>query len=237
MTEPRTILLVRPEPQAAAFAAALDARFPGRFRAVPAPVFAVETLPVAIGLEGVRGLAFTSVHGVEAAAAQRLPAGLPAFCVGAATAAAARAAGFAAVSADGDAAALARLVAQRWRPGDGDLLHLRGRHAAGALAARLREAGVPARELVVYDQPARPVPAEARAVLAAGGADVLAFFSPRGARLFAAQALEAAWPLGDAAAVSISAATDAALDGLGLGRRLVAARPDRPGMLAALAGL
>jgi uroporphyrinogen-III synthase len=237
MTEARTILVVRPEAQAAAFAAAIDARFPGRFRPVAAPVFGIEPLPVTIDLDGVQGLVFTSVHGVEAVAARRLTTELPAWCVGAATTAAARDAGFAAVSADGDAAALARLVAEMWRPGAGEVLHLRGRHATGDLVSRLEEAGVPARDLVVYDQPARPVPPEARTLLAAGGGDLLAFFSPRGARLFAAEARAAGWPLGAAMAVSISPATDAGLDGLELGRRCVAQRPDQPGMLAAIARL
>jgi uroporphyrinogen-III synthase len=236
MAEARTILLFRPEAQAAAFAAALEARFPGRFRPVPAPVFTIEPLPVAIDLDGVQGLAFTSAHAVSAFAALGVATALPAWCVGAATAAAARAAGLAAVSAGGDAAALVRLVAEAWRPGAGAVLHLRGRHAAGDLAGRLRDAGVPVRDLVVYDQPARPVPPAARAALA-GGADLLAFFSPRGARLFAAEARVAGWPLGAAAAASISAATDAGLEGLGIGRRLVASRPDQPGMLAIIARL
>ena len=123
------------------------------------------------------------------------------------------------------------------KTGAGDVLYLRGAHAAGDLVARLREAGVPARDLVVYDQPARPVPPEARALLAAGGADLVAAFSPRGARLFAAEARAAGWPLDAASAVSISPATDAGLDGLGFGRRLVARRPDQPAMLAAIARL
>ena len=41
MAETPTILLFRPEPEAAVFAAALEARLPGRFRAVAAPVFDV----------------------------------------------------------------------------------------------------------------------------------------------------------------------------------------------------
>ena len=237
MAEARTVLLLRPEAEAAAFAAALEARAPGRFLAVPAPPFAIETLPGAIGLAGVQGLAFTSAHAVAAFAAQGLATGLPAWCVGPGTAAAARAAGLAATSAGGEVAALARLVAAAWRPGAGDVLHLRGRHAAGDLAGRLRAAGVATREAVVYDQPARPLPPEARRILAAGGAEALAFFSPRGARLFAAEARDAGWPLSAAAAVSISAAADAGLAGLGFARRVVAASPDREAMLAAIAGL
>jgi uroporphyrinogen-III synthase len=237
MAEARTILLFRPEAEAADFAAALEARWPGRFRAVPAPPFAIEPLPAAVDLEGVQGLAFTSAHAVAALAAQRAPAGLPAWCVGSRTAAAARAAGLAAVSADGDVAALARLVAVASRPGAGAVLYLRGRHAAGDLAARLRAAGVAVRECVVYDQPERPLPAVARGLLAAGGADVLTFFSARGARLFAAEARTAGWPLAGTVAVSIASGVDAGLEGLGLGQRVVAARPDREGMLAAIARL
>jgi uroporphyrinogen-III synthase len=237
MAEARTILLFRPEAEATGFAAALEARWPGRFRAVPAPPFAIEPLPAAIDLEGVQGLAFSSAHAVAVLAARGAPAGLPAWCVGPRTAAAARAAGLEAVSADGDVSALARLVAAAWRPGAGAVLYLRGRHAAGDLAARLRAAGVAVRERVVYDQPARPLPAAARGLLAAGDADVLAFFSARGARLFAVEARAAGWPLAAAAAVSIAAGTDAGLAGLGLGRRVVAARPDREGMLAAIGGL
>ncbi|HVH02170.1 MAG TPA: uroporphyrinogen-III synthase, partial [Amaricoccus sp.] len=74
-------------------------------------------------------------------------------------------------------------------------------------------------------------------LLAAGEAEVLGFFSARGARLFAAAAREAGWPLGGATALAIGGAAAAALDGLDVGRRVVAPTPDRAGMLAALAAL
>lgn len=230
----QTILLFRPEAGAAAFAAGLEARAPGRFRAIAAPPFRIEPVPATIELAGVQGLAFSSANAVPAVATQDARRSLPAWCVGPATAAAALAAGFAAVSAEGDVAALARLIAAEARPGAGDVLHLRGRHAIGRLAERLRALGVPAREVVVYDQPARPLEPAVRRLLAEAGAEVLAFFSPRGARFFAAEAGSAGWPLGGVTAVSISAATDAGLAGLGIGRRVVAASADRQGMLAAV---
>jgi uroporphyrinogen-III synthase len=237
MAEACTILLFRPEAQAAAFAAALEARRRAPFRMVPAPVFAIEPLPVAIDLVGVQGLVFTSANAVAAFAALGVATTLPSWCVGEATSVAARDAGLAAISAGGDAADLVDLVARAWNPGAGDVLHLRGRYAAGNLLGRLRKAGVAARELVVYDQPARPVPDNARDLLAAGAADALAFFSPRGARLFAAEARTESWPLGAATAISISAATDAGLEGLRLRRRIVATQPNRAGMLAAMADI
>ena len=236
MAERETLILTRPRRQSRAFATAVEEALPGRFAVIVAPL--IEIVPVAaeIDLAGLQGIVFTSGNGVEQFAARSGDRGLPAFCVGEITAAAARAAGFAAHSADGDVGALAALVAAAWRPGAGDFLHVRGRHAAGDLVALLAAAGVPARAAEIYDQVPRAIGGAARALLAAGGLAVVALFSPRSARLFAAQARAAGWPLGRVTAVSLSANADAALDGLGLGRRLVAPAPGRAGMLAALAG-
>jgi uroporphyrinogen-III synthase len=83
----------------------------------------------------------SSETGAQAAAS--LKARLPdhAFCVGDRTAAAARLAGFAATSAQGDAAALLALILS---DPPGPLLHLRGQDTRGDLARRLSARGVPA---------------------------------------------------------------------------------------------
>jgi uroporphyrinogen-III synthase len=235
MAEPRILLVTRPRAQAEAFAAALEARLPGRFRPVVAPLIAIAPVAATLDLAGLQGLIFTSANGVERFVALSPERGLPAFCVGAMTAAAARAAGFAVHSADGDVAALAALVAGAARPGAGAFLHLRGRHAAGDLVGRLAAAGVPTRAAEIYDQAPAPMPAEAQALLARGAVAAVALFSPRTAGHFAAAARAAAWDLGGVTAISLSAAADAGLAGLGLGRRLVAPEPTREGMLAALA--
>jgi uroporphyrinogen-III synthase len=79
---------------------------------IVAPVLEVRALAAQIDFNGVAALAFTSINGVEAFAARWSERVLPVFAVGAATAAAVRAAGFAQVaSADGDLPALARLIA------------------------------------------------------------------------------------------------------------------------------
>jgi uroporphyrinogen-III synthase len=236
MAEPRTLLLTRPRAQSVDFAEALAARLPGCFRPVIAPLIEIVAVPAALDLAGIQGLLFTSANGVEQFAARSRERGLTAFCVGDMTAAAARRAGMRARSADGDVAALAALVAAASDPGGGPFLHVRGRHAAGDLVGRLAAAGVPARAAEIYDQAPRALSGEARALLAAGRADVLAFFSPRSARLFAEAARAAGWELAAATAVSLSAATDAALD-VGAGARRIAPAPTREGMLAALADL
>ena len=135
-------------------------------------------------------------------------------------------------------AALAALVAAAHRPGAGPSCTCAGAHAAGDLVGRLAAAGVPARAAAIYDQVARPLTAEARGLLAGGRVDVLAFFSPRTARLFAAAGRGAGWDLARSASVSLSAAADAALRRTRAGRAgAIAAAPTRDGMLAALAAL
>lgn len=235
MAEPETLILTRPQRQSEDFAAALAEAMPGRFAVLVAPLIEIAPVPAPLDLAGLQGLVFSSANGVEQLAARSRERGLVAYCVGEMTAAVARAAGFDAVSADGDVEDLARLVVAAHRPGAGAFLHVRGRHAAGNLVGSLAAAGVPARAAEIYDQTPRPLAGPAAAHLAAGKPAAVALFSPRSARLFAAEARPGCWPLARVTAVSISAAADAALDGLGLGRRIVAPAPGRAGMLAALA--
>ncbi|HEU0221198.1 MAG TPA: uroporphyrinogen-III synthase [Paracoccaceae bacterium] len=234
------LLLTRPEAEARDFAAAIEAAWGGRFELAFLPLTEIvhETAPVA--LEGIQGLLFTSANGVRAFAEANPRRELPALCVGPGTAEAARRAGFSAESADGDAGALARLAANAWMPGAGAFLHVRGRDSAGDLVAALAPEGIEVREVVLYDARAiSGVPAEMASVLEAGAFDAVLFFSPRAGKLFAAFAAESAaagrgWALKQAAALCISRAVAAQVQGLGFGGVRVAARPDRAGMLAGL---
>lgn len=230
----RRILICRPRDQAEAFAAALEAALPGRFAPVIAPLTGIEPVPGAIDLADARGLLFTSANGVAAFAAASAARGLPALCVGEMTARAAREAGFAARSADGDVESLAALAA-REPAGAGVWLHVRGREAAGDLTGRLAAAGIAARGLEIYAQADLPMPEAAAALLAAGAVPVATAFSPRSAARFARAARMAGWPLGGVTLVSLSAAADAAHDAPEPGRRVVSKRPGREGMIAALA--
>jgi len=237
MSGPRTLLLTRPLAQSQAFAALLADRLPGRFRPVVSPLLEIVPIPGALDLDGIRGLVFTSANGVEQFAARSSDRSLPAWCVGDITAAAARRAGFQARSANGDVNDLAALIAAAQPPVAGDLLHVRGVHAAGDLVALLAAAGVSARAAGLYDQARRPLTGEARALLAAGGVHVLAFFSPRTAGLFAAAGAGAGWDLSHSVAVSLSAAADRAFTGPEPALRRIAAAPTRDAMLEALAAV
>jgi len=179
-----------------------------------------------------RVLILTSETGVEAAVRLR-DAGwsLPeaALCVGDHTAAVARAAGFVAESAQGDAETLiAKVLAGEET---GPFLHLRGREARGDIAPRLAAKGRKAEAVVVYEQVAEPLTEAAVRLLGGGGPVIVPVFSPRSAVLLAEQGPFAArlW------VVAISRAAAEAGERLGAERLIVADRPDSAAMLEAIA--
>src|SRR5688500_18962148 len=121
--------------------------------AVVAPLLAVRVLPdVTVDLAGVAALAFTSATGVRAFADASGERARKVFAVGAATAQAARAAGFRAVlSADGDVEAQAGGIAVRRSERRGAVLHPGAAEPAGDLAGALEKHGVEARRLILYE--------------------------------------------------------------------------------------
>jgi len=205
------LLLTRPEERSRHFAAAC-ADLP--LRIVIAPLQRIVPVPHdPAPLEAAETLVLTSVEAVPFAGPGR---GRLAFCVGPATAAAARAAGFAvAVSATGEAEGLAAII-------DRPALHPHGRHLA-------RDLGVEG--VVVYDQVAQPLPPAGRAVLEGDAPVVLPLFSPRSARLAAEAAREARAPLHP---IAISANAADAWAQTRAEVPLVAETPDAEGILAAL---
>jgi uroporphyrinogen-III synthase len=147
----------------------------------------VEVRPLAPGpldFDGVGALAFTSANAVRAFAPRSPRRDLPVFVVGAATAAAARAAGFEDVrSADGDVRVLGELVASRWSASDGAVLHPSAAEPAGDLVGALMAAGLKARRLAMYETVARsPQPTLFEAL---PGIRFVLAHSPRGARALA----------------------------------------------------
>jgi len=184
MTTARVVLVTRPAPDGEAFARRIEER---GHRALLEPLLDIRFVEDAgISLDGIDALAFTSANGVRAlmhACADALQKVGVVFCVGAATAAAARAAGFASVTAaGGDVASLAATIADA---APGTILHVAGRERAGDLLGLLGWRGITARRAVLYSAEARVAfsPATAEA-LAAGRVDDVAIFSPRTARQF-----------------------------------------------------
>ncbi|MGQ0564488.1 MAG: uroporphyrinogen-III synthase [Gemmobacter sp.] len=221
------ILLTRPADQGARFAADLTTRFGDRVTIAESPLIAPRLLSPTLPVGPFDAVLFTSETAVSAATA--LP-GLPplAFAVGDRTAAAARAAGFTAISGRGDASYLVELVI-RARPGR--VLHLHGQETRGDVVGALRQAGVKAEGAVVYVQDPQPLTAEAQHWLDDDLPVIVPLFSPRTAALFAATRARA--PLWLA---SLSPAVDAAAT-CPAARRVTAATPDAAAMLRAVGSL
>lgn len=189
------LLLTRPRAASERFVQELAEDGISGFTPVISPLIEVEPTGPLPPMEGITGLIFTSANAVRAYA-ELGGAPLPlCYAVGEATARAARDLGMAPRVAGGDAESLLAAILGD-APG-GQLLHLRGTHARGDLAARLGAAGQPCLEAVIYDQPTRPLTAEAIAALQGRLPVVVPLFSPRTARIFvdAAAAVSATAPL------------------------------------------
>ncbi len=234
MPDAGAVLVTRPEPGASETArrlAELD------HVSVIAPMLGIEALPSRLPPPQALGaLVVTSRNGLACLG----PAyrHLPLWAVGNATAARARDAGFADVrSADGDAVALAALIAGGMRPSGGTLLLTTARGQGEALCHALRGLGFRvARRATYRARPARELPADAATALRQGRIGAALFFSAETARRFVHLAQAAT--LGDAMAgceaLAISQAVAVALQPLPWRRIRVAAKPNQDALLALL---
>ncbi|MFY0659698.1 MAG: uroporphyrinogen-III synthase [Shimia sp.] len=174
------ILLTRPLADAEGFAALL-ADMGVTAEVAFSPIVEIVPTEADVDLTNISGVLFSSRNAVAAVAGHDLPA----WCVGEATAEAARAKGWRAVAADGDAESLyARVLADAPK---GPLLHIRGEVARGDLAGRLTKVGIQTREVVVYRQAAHPLSERAKTALMRENPVIVPLFSPRAAAQFAEQ--------------------------------------------------
>ena len=150
LAEPRTIWVTRTEPGASRTAAGVEAL---GFQSLIAPLLTVSPTGAALALQPFEALALTSSQAIAHLGAD-VSRQVRVFAVGAATAKAARAAGFKdVISADGDVAALVELILKERPPA---VVHAAAAQTAGDLVQRLAEADMSARRVVVY----RAAPAE-----------------------------------------------------------------------------
>lgn len=229
---PVSVLLTRPlaASQGVAEALAEKAAEQGlKLDIVVSPILEIRYLPLSTELDSEVSLVLSSAHSVAALERAGQARGQRAYCVGDATARAAERAGLRAISAHGDAAALAELV--QMQHVDGPLVWLRGAHVRGDLVARLTDAGVPISEIVVYDQAPQQLSQSAVQVLERSQPVLVPLYSPRSAALVGAACAGATAPL------SLVCISDAALQnwaGPAPQETCIAAHPDGPSMLDAL---
>jgi uroporphyrinogen-III synthase len=230
------LLLTRPRDDSEALAALLATR---GHQCLVEPLIEVVFRPDApLDFAGAQAVLLTSANGARAVAGRTEAHALPAFAVGAATAEAARRAGFERVeSADGDVNSLAALVAARLKPEDGALLHVSGHVVAGDLAAALPAFEV--RRAVLYEaEAAKDLSGTTAAALRAGEVDGALLFSPRTAAILAELAQKAglAEAFRGVTAFCLSEAVAEAARPLPWRRLAVAARPEQSALLDLLEG-
>jgi uroporphyrinogen-III synthase len=226
------LLVTRPEPEASATAAALRV---GGHAVLVQPMLAIVSAPPPERLARPAAVALTSRNGLRALLAWPQAEAwrdVPVFAVGAATAAAARGAGFGRVSAgEGGVERLARLIAAA-RPG-GVVLHPAARETAGDLAGALRAEGIAVRTVTAYAaEAATRLTPEVRDAIGEGRLDGALLYSERTAATFAGLLRAAGLGLSGVACFALSEAVAAPLAGLGAAHIAVAARPDEAALLA-----
>jgi uroporphyrinogen-III synthase len=221
------LLLTRPAAASARTKAEVARLRPG-VRVIESPVMEIVPVPFALGDMVPGAVVLTSENGAAVASGLGLRPGTRAWCVGGRTTEVARAAGFDAISAEGDAEALLALILSA--ADEGALLHLRGEHARGDIAPRLRAAGRNAADAVVYRQEARVLTPEALTVLGGNNPVVLPLYSPRSAELIAGQGPFSA-PL---RVIAISRATARVAEALRPERIALVDNPDGHKMLSAI---
>lgn len=229
-------LITRPEEDAAPLAQALADR---QVEVAVEPLLAIRVLDdVAVDLDGVQALLFTSANGVRAFAARSARRDIGVLTVGEASAEAARAAGFAHVeSAGGDVGDLVRLVKERLDPKAGALFHAAGSVVAGDLAGQLTEAGYELRRVMLYEaKPAEALSPDTLRALAAREFALVLFFSPRTAATFVELVRKTDDPravhgCAAATALCLSPAVAAAAEALPWRVVKSAEKPDLPAML------
>ncbi len=231
------LLITRPQADAERTRDALETR---GHEGVIAPVLRIVPAPLdtrALGRDrnAAQAVLATSANAVPALAAAPGRRETPVYAVGPHTAAAARAAGFAAViDAHGTAEDLAVRVITDLAPAAGPVLHLRGAETKPGLAARLAQAGFTVADHVAYRAEAlETLPADGAQALAARTVHAVLFFSPRTAQVFGTLTHRAGLTgdLAAAAALCISPETAARLDRPAWGTVICADAPNLDAML------
>ena len=218
-----------------------------------APVLYVRRLAVdPPDLTGISAIVFTSANAVRSFAGlvpdgapdSELARRLPVYAVGDATAAEARENGFATVvSADGDAAVLARAMLKRRDEIGGLVLHPCALEAAGDVAGVLARDGVQVRPLALYDTAGvEEIPATAAFALRSQALDLVMIHSPKAARVLRSL-MPSPQPLASLAGkklpalAALSAACAAPLTGLGFAAVVLASAPREDALLKEFAAI
>lgn len=182
----------------------------------------------------ISGLVFTSANGVRAYAAQRDDRNIACWCVGPATADAARQEGFSTVhESAGNAIDLAGFIASRSAPTDTPLLHIANAAAAGNLKRELESLGFAVEFAPLYEmRPTPQLPIVVADLVEQSRPAIVLVHSAKGASAFASMIEDHGLEI--AALVAISEPASRPLAKLAIDRTIVADAPNEDGLLRAL---
>ncbi|MFO1033547.1 MAG: uroporphyrinogen-III synthase [Hyphomicrobiales bacterium] len=177
------MIVTRPAEDAAALAEKLAAR---GIEALLAPLLTiVPRKGIVIPPAAYQAVCLTSANGAAILREHPALARLPAYAVGAQSAAAARAAGFANVEAHGgDVEGLCSFIVKNCKPENGPLLYVSGAATSGDLAGVLGRHGFTMERVIAYDAVPQDMPDAAELI---ARAQAVLLYSPRTARLWQAQ--------------------------------------------------
>lgn len=175
--------MTRPQASAEAFVARLDPKLMEGVTVCISPLLDIVPMDINVPLEGYAGVLFTSANAVSCVENGN---GRPAWCVGTRTAKKAEARGWRVERVARDANDL--VASLKAAPVDAPLVHLAGKHRRGNIAERLTALGMPTDVAEVYDQPLRPLTADAQRYLSGDKRVIVPLFSPRTAAQFVSEA-------------------------------------------------
>jgi uroporphyrinogen-III synthase len=225
-------LITRAQPGALASATAVSEL---GYVPIVVPAAVISPTHVAISTGGVQALLMTSAAAARNTKTDAFVRALPVYAVGDATAESAIQAGFEnVISAGGDGAALAVLAADRMKPSDGALLHVRGQEVAGDVAGMLSACGFETRFVEVYQTHDHP---DFRADICSQlreKSGIILLHSPAGARRLNAAIANQAIGLAGWTAFGLSLACVMPIENSGFKALFSADRPDEEGLMEAI---
>ena len=227
------IIVTRAEPGASETVERLKAR---GLTAILAPMLSLVELPDSDMPDpsDLSGVVFTSANGVRTYTARRSDRHLPAWCVGPATAQAARHEGFETVyESAGNAVDLAHFIVANTSPSERPLLHVANSAATGTLRETLKSQGYRTIFAALYEmRPAISLPEEVAKLLTQKARTIILLHSEKGASAFAA--LTKARELANCIGVAISERASTPLERSNLSAIYTADTPNEDGLFAAL---
>ena len=224
MAQLTTLLLTRPHAASQRFARQVVDQL-GEIRIEISPLIDIDFLDLNEE-PNAQTIVFTSRNGVDAWSRACFTTRASCFCVGEATADAARAIGFDPKVSGGTVEHLVSDV-QNAKP-SGEILHVHGRHTRGGLVDRLRAKGFKSQSLIAYEQSLKELSTSARDLLQGGASVIVPLFSPRSALQFASYG-----PFGpQVKTIAISKSAAVACPGA-----TIAPHPDAKGMIAKISEL